>query len=63
MGKATRRKIDVVLKRKRVDLTENEEDHLPVPLLELEQHQQNQGTEQVQNQGTNEPVVFRGTEY
>ena len=44
MGKATQRRIDFVLKRKRDDSSKVEEDPLPaaddpLPLLELEQHQ------------------------
>ena len=64
MGKATQRRIDFVLKRKRDDFSEVGEDPLaaaddPLPLLELEQQQQNH----VDGLHTNEPVIFRGVEF
>ena len=63
MGKATQRRIDLVLKRKRDEISEIEEDlppaDNPLPLLELEQQQQSQ------NEGVqmNEPVTFHGSEF
>ena len=56
MGKATQRKIDFVLKRKRDETTTATND--PLPLLELEQQQQNHAEGR-----TDEPVIFRGVEF
>jgi hypothetical protein len=63
MGKATQRRIDFVLKRKRDGTNENEDPLVAandiLSLLQLEQQQQNNDD----GFRTNEPVTFRGIEY
>ena len=66
MGKATQRRIDLLLKRKRDETSEIEEDcsppaaNNPLPLLELKQQQQQSQGEGVR---TDEPVTFQGNEF
>lgn len=64
MGKEnqTQRRIDLVFKRKRDDITELEEDHV-LPLLEPEQQQPQQQHNQDGGVQTNDAVTFRGIEF
>jgi hypothetical protein len=57
MGKATQRRIDLVLKRKRNDDGDRQSND-PLPLVELEQQQHNHEDRQ-----SNDPVTFRGIEF
>ncbi|XP_048528414.1 uncharacterized protein LOC125507928 [Triticum urartu] len=58
----TQRRIDLVFKRKRDDITDVEDDHV-LPLLEFEQQQPEQQHNQDGGVRTNEAVTFRGIEF